>query len=274
MAFYLFICFLLLCISSLCKGLPTSPYGPIEVHLLSGPTSRASLAEFEVQNARQALHLIKKKLGPDVLHDLVQSDIDEADKFWHDIIKHSKRGHKISDVRVEALVSTHILNTTILFEYLTTFANNGFPNRLIDGNPQHYLIQDSPDNVQEVIENWGTGPITHFKVVPSERTPYMDPLCDFPLQFTREMVLRDGTSLAHEILAVRDNPDGSGMEVVLINYFPSATPEYQIEGVREHVAVELGNWMKFAYEDIVSGRFVPSTQAPGSGKLVVQRPEL
>jgi hypothetical protein len=58
-------------------------------------------------------------------------------------------------------------------------------------------------------------------------------------------------------MALRDNSDGSGMQIRFVTYFPGALSESLTEGVREHVAVELGNWMRFAYEDIVSGRFVP-----------------
>lgn len=104
---------------SFCTGSPQSSYGPIEIRLLSGPTSRRSLCEFEFNFARQTLFNIKKKLGADALHDLAQSEIDEADNFWHETIKHSTEGdHKVSDVTVEASVSPHILNTTSFLQWL------------------------------------------------------------------------------------------------------------------------------------------------------------
>ncbi len=273
---HLLLSFLTFTTSASCAALKASPFGPIGLHVLTGPKSRASVAEFEARDARQALFLLKKKLGADVLHDLVQSDIDEADVFWHNIIRNSSQGHMISDVRVEALVSPLILNTTIFLEWLSTFANQGFPNRLVEGSPQHYFLQTAPGSLDEVqvIENWGLGPVTQFTVTPSERKPFMVSLPEFTIQLYRNLVLRDGTSIADEIQAFRDKPDGSGMEAALIDYYPSATPEWQIEDVSEHVSVELSNWMRFAYEDVVSGRFVPSTLALNPNRLGIQPGEL
>jgi len=87
--------------------------------------------------------------------------------------------------------------------------------------------------------------------------------------------LRDGTLLADEIMALRDRLDGSGMRIRFVTYFPSALSESLTQGVRQHVAVELGNWMRFAYDDIVSGRFVPSLSlASGTEGWFVQPDDL
>jgi len=261
---------------SFCAGSPQSSHERIDIRLLSGPTSHGSLCEFELNDARQALFNIKKKLGAEALRDLVQSEIEEADEFWHDTIKHSHStsgGHKVSGVTVEALVSPHTLNTTSFLQWLQGFASNGsFPNRLVEGEPQHYFLQVNPP---EVIESWGLIPVTHFTEAPSERKPFMEPLPEFPIQLFVTLNLRDGTLLADEIMALRDKPDGSGMQIRFVTYFPGALSESLTEGVRKHVAVELGNWMRFAYEDIVSGRFVPSPFSPsGSEGRVVQSNDL
>jgi hypothetical protein len=242
---------------------PLSSYSPISIHIPSGvpgPTSRHTLLEFELADARQALLNIKKKLGPEALHKLVQSEIDEADIFWHEIINSSpdNETHSVSDVTVEALVSPHVLNTTIFLQWLQTFATNGkFPNRLEQGEPQHYFLNVNPP---EVIESWGSIPVTHFTEAPSERKPFMVeiPPSEFPVQMFVTLNLRDGTLLADEIMALRDNDDGAGMRIRFVTYFPGGLGEKLVEGVRRHVAVELGNWMRFAWEDVVSGRFVPS----------------
>lgn len=236
-------------------------YGPIVTDIVSGPTSRGSLCEFEVNDARQALSNIQTRLGAEALNALVQSEIDEADVFWHDIINKTPNGtHSISDVTVQALVSPHILNATIFLDWLQNFASNGpFPNRLVEGEPQHYFLQVNPP---EVIESWGAIPVTHFTQAPSERQPFMEELPEFEIQLFVTLNLRDGTLLADEIMALRDMPDGSGMQIRFVTYFPGGLSEELTEGVREHVAVELANWMEFAYEDVVSGRFVPGSGVP------------
>src|SRR4051812_28948859 len=99
MSVRLFIALILLNGLSFCAGSPQFSDGPIEIRLLSGPTSRRSLCEFELNDARQALFNIKKKLGAKALQDLVQSETEEADDFWHKTIKNSTDGdHQVSDV--------------------------------------------------------------------------------------------------------------------------------------------------------------------------------
>src|SRR6186713_2919024 len=55
----------------------------------SGPKVLAPKIVYERPTFRTALDLLKNRLGPDGLIDLLQPDIKEADAFWHDVIDSS-----------------------------------------------------------------------------------------------------------------------------------------------------------------------------------------
>jgi hypothetical protein len=85
---------------------------------------------------------------------------------------------------------------------------------------------------------------------------------EFPVQMVGEEQLKNlNTTFANMHYSWRDLPKGAttcGVEAVLDMWMPSNTPEDVVEGMRQHLAVEYNRWVGRAYEDIKSGRFVPS----------------
>jgi hypothetical protein len=233
--------------------------------------------------ARLALYAIKKKLGAKVVQELVHDEVLEGDKYWHRTIAASKGDPVPLEVEIEALVSPHILNVTSFAGWLATFAPKGYPNRLVQGDPQHFFetIISTGGNTSEfvVTERWGTGPYTRFTSTPGKRMPFMKPKPEPPnaVQIFLNLVLHDGTVFAYAQQVYYDKPDGTGLVIDFTLWVPSATPRLLVEEMTSHVTVELSNWAEFAYEDIVSGRFAPNspTQAGvGAGYLSFQPGEL
>ncbi|KAH8897710.1 hypothetical protein GQ53DRAFT_817986 [Thozetella sp. PMI_491] len=236
---------------------------PFDVRLLSGPTSTGTLADFEVADARQALHLLKTRIGQQGLLDLFNDEYDASDAFWHDILnKSAPDSWSPASTTVEATVSPSILNSSSYLQWFGGYAGLGFPSRRLESNPQHYFGGTTIINgvsAAITVENWGDGPVTQFIGTNEDRQPFMQTLDDFPIQFFVQEALRDGTVFAHYQQGVRDLPDGSGLQVAVVMYFPSAIPAVLLEQISEHQSVENANSLSFAYSDISSGRFVPQS---------------
>lgn len=72
------------------------------------------------------------------------------------------------------------------------------------------------------------------------------------------VTLIDGTVIGHIHNSFRDLPRGKdGIEAELYVWLPSGTPDDVVQGLRDHQSIEFSNWLKFAYSDIVSGKFKP-----------------
>ncbi|KAF2224723.1 hypothetical protein BDZ85DRAFT_83513 [Elsinoe ampelina] len=229
----------------------TTPYDPI-VRLLDGPRAPGDLIDFTAEYGAQASNFLKAQLGSPGVVDLLDAQIEAGDVFWKDVIGRSDPFNPINVYGQAAIVApSDVLNTTVLAAWLGTCATIGYPNRLEQGNPQHYLMQRS-NGTQATIEQTGAGPLSYTIAGPAERQPFMKKLAGFPFQGYASAKLRDGSLFAYAQNAFKDNEDGNGLEAELNLYLPSATPKEILEPAREHLAIEVSNWLRFAYEDIVS----------------------
>jgi hypothetical protein len=92
----------------------------------------------------------------------------------------------------------------------------------------------------------------------------MKPWHGFPFQSVGEETLRDGSGkvfgnlhYSFRDLVVDNGGKTCGIELALNMWMPSKTPEDVKQGITEHLTIEYYNWVGWAYEDIMSGAFVP-----------------
>jgi hypothetical protein len=235
-------------------AIPLSRDNGIHLVIAQGPPI-SELKATDLSSSHKALSILQTHLGPDGIASLIQDDLDAADTFWHETTTNSSGAFVGSDTRVKGLVSPDILNSTSWLEWFST-AGVGFPNRMTAAEPEHYLemtITDGSTSYSNLIEGWGGGPITHFQAPLVPKQVFMPRLPEFPTQFSAALTLLDGTVFGYSLTAVRDLPNGSGLEVFEGMWFPDSTPEYITEGAKAHLAIEVSNWLLFAYSDTISG---------------------
>lgn len=236
---------------------------PVVLHLQSGPHAEGTTTDFFADSGARAINFLKEQVGEEEVLALVRDETAAGDAFWKDILSRSDPDAPVNVyARAMAVVTPDVLNATSFAAYLGSYATVGYPSRLIQLNPQHYFLRRDGATV-EAVEQTGVGPYSHVISSPIERQPFMKELAEFPAQTVQDAKLRDGTNTFYAQTAFRDNEDGNGVEVELGIYFPSAVPEEMLEPARQHLAIEVSNWLKFAYEDIVSGAWAyePSEEA-------------
>lgn len=130
-------------------------------------------------------------------------------------------------------------------------------------NPQQYFQNDTEANdtviiTQDYVVGWGRLPVTSYLPIVVDKLPFMPPYANYTEQAAMNLTLRDGTIFGYATTGLKDKDDGTGVHLSDRLYVPSSLPEEYHEDIREHLAVQFANSLKFAYEDIISGRFVPA----------------
>lgn len=166
----------------------------------------------------------------------------------------SKGGFATATVRVQARAPHAVLNATAVRDWFAN-AGVGWPNDLLNVQPEHYLALSGPGvrqpgDVVEVIERWGPGPVTSFHAVPEPKLSFMPALDEFPVesQVPLALVLSDGTVFSHTLTGFRDLPGGNGVDIYEGAWVPDSTPHEIVKGLQAHNTVEFSNWMRFTYK--------------------------
>jgi hypothetical protein len=235
----------------------------------SGPAIKLPKIEYEMAAARTALDLLKTRLGPEGLINLLQPDIKEADTFWHNTIDSSTPDKWVpADGRGIAFLPNVTAARFALWSQspLADAVNNA-------ANPEHYVKQTkevAPGVLEsEILEGWG-GVTTYFTIPnygPPDlvKWPMLRPLPEYPFQAAGDKVLLDGTEAVFGVLhiSMRD-VDGApygetlkGTEVWATIWYGDALSEEFIEQERQHMVIEIINLTLQCQRDIESGAFVP-----------------
>ncbi|KAH6668507.1 hypothetical protein B0J14DRAFT_167117 [Halenospora varia] len=213
----------------------------------------------ELPYSRRALLLLKDRLTPNGVLQVLANDIDNADAAWQAILAASSGQTPIPAIStVEALIPSHIMNASA---FLTWFSSPA-PHKLLQAHPEHYVEIESVANgitSINIVEEWGSL-LFHYSIPnygPGPKKPYMATLKDYPYQAVGKVTLRDGTVIANIHNSLRDKEDGTGIEAVLYGWLPSAAPTDVIQGLRNHQSIEFSNWLQFAYNDTIGGDYFP-----------------
>ncbi|KAK3353272.1 hypothetical protein B0T25DRAFT_544121 [Lasiosphaeria hispida] len=266
--------------------------GSLKVNFSAGPSEPGTPPSLELVAARRALKKLKFLLGPEALLELLAGDIDAGNAAWHAILAASppdnpdptapdQTPHVVAEIHLTAIPDDCAHHTPVNFtayNFLAWFTDSAFnhADKLWAGHPEHFGLQTTPNTDgtmrAELLEPWG--PVLTRSVVPrlaavmpggGVKKPFMKPLPDFPFQSVGEETLMDGTgAVVGDIhYSWKDLPGkkagkACGVEGLLNMWMPSATPDNVKEGITQHITVEYYNWVKWAYDDIKSGAFVPS----------------
>jgi hypothetical protein len=118
---------------------------------------------------------------------------------------------------------------------------------LLAACPDHYLLREGSDAVQQVIETTGGSPLSsRIFLDPEERgTVLTEPDPDFPVQWVAigrgSLGGRPAGALRHQF---RDQPDGFTARLTI--EFPAATPGHLVRAHQWHLACEFSNWIEAA----------------------------
>ncbi|KAK8041489.1 hypothetical protein PG994_014496 [Apiospora phragmitis] len=212
---------------------------------LTVPQTKADLPATE-----SALHTTKANLGPDGLLKLLQPDIADGNKYWHDVIAKSDGVNwKPSNSQTVCFIPS--LSAVTFGLWATSAAVDSVND---DVNPEHYIKQTSTGSnglpQSTVLEGWG-GVVTYFDIqnftAPDHKKyPFLRQLPDYPVQAAGPKVLKDGTDTAFGVLhiAVKDVQDaeyGEGFEAHSTIWYPSGATADHLEAESEHMVNEVIN---------------------------------
>ncbi|KAI1329200.1 hypothetical protein F5Y16DRAFT_409330 [Xylariaceae sp. FL0255] len=213
----------------------------------------------ELTASRQILVDIQKALGQDGYAALVTPAANAADTYFKGLLKTANPNKAIvSLMQIEAYAPNNIFNSTSVLNWLAA-AGTGFPNAFLNTNPQHFMAY-SGDGVAATnftgalsvqLETWATASdsitVWYGAFEITEAPSYFPALPEYNMTLFSEMRLRDGTVFAHALTALRDLPDGSGVEYYLGMYLPENVDQWVSDALTLHITNEFTNWMRSAY---------------------------
>lgn len=119
----------------------------------------------------------------------------------------------------------------------------------LNTNPDHYVLQEVSDDVQEVLETTGGSPLpTHFFAHYDDEEKLVstfDP--KFEVQAPGTARLEDGTIIGgvrHQV-----GRDKDVLRFRALVEFPAVLPNYMIKEHQLHLACEFGHWISAAIDD-------------------------
>jgi hypothetical protein len=210
--------------------------------IINGPKlEQDSIDHQELFFARRALALLKERLGPEGLTELLKPDIDAADQFWKRMIEQSH------DEWREITVTIHFSGLSCK-EFLAWFhANSKNMPVMQAAHPEHYLNGFGP-----VLETVGDQ-VSYFNLElskdPHPCVTTRDP-ARYPLATTGSGKVRNGMAMGHACHQFREFDEGVGFEARFGGWVPAATSEEVVEMQRRHLVVEWRNWFEAACREL------------------------
>jgi hypothetical protein len=119
---------------------------------------------------------------------------------------------------------------------------------LLAACPDHYILCEEANGVQQVIETTGGSPLAARIFLGESDTGTVTTEADpaFPVQWVAVgATSRTGSPTGAIRHQFRDEPDG-GFTARLTGEFPAATPSHLIRGHQWHLACEFSNWIEAA----------------------------
>lgn len=203
----------------------------------------------ELERARAALALMKAKLGPQGMLDLLAREREEMEQEERETVRGSAGGWTpaLAELQVKGLKAQEFL------EWFYARARAGDHAAMLAAHPEHYLISQTADGRLDVIETTGEWrhPSRFFAklgVAPQEAAPNLadiDP--SYPHSMAGVFTLADGLEMGR-VLHQFANTD-EGFKAKLIIYFPAGSEAEKIQGHKWHLAIEFTNWVNLCLKE-------------------------
>lgn len=212
--------------------------------LVGGKPSTLDVDALELKSARRALTLLRKRLSPQQMENLLAADLEETDRVWKEWATQSNGSWKPAEIEFEVKG----LSKQQFVEWWST-ALEDLHGVVYPAFPEHYLFgwvpdpRGVPDPCYIVVEELGHVPFRMYcsfdpqwAAVPT--TPGYDSM----------MVgvgrLADGTEVIRFMNQVKELSDGFAMKVGV--YAVSSVPDDVIQSHVEQEVVEWTRWIEMA----------------------------
>jgi uncharacterized protein len=224
---------------------PTRTNETINVTVVAGPTSRGTVADWELFFARRALAKLKSRLAQKGLLDLLAPDIDastQALKTWVDSSQGQWRP-------ATTQLQSRGISAEEFLSYFMSILSDQPKNLAVQ--PEHFVltpVEDGEGHLVRVVENLSRYISDFYITFTGEDQAVVNLAPEYPIRMVGTVALADGTTIGHCLHQFRETEDG--FDALLAIYFPAAAPEEFIEGHRQHLAVEFTNWIIGAAESL------------------------
>lgn len=188
---------------------------------------------FELTSARQALQLLKSKLGRERLLELLKDEITEADAFMHQALQCSAGQQASGTVQLRA----HGISAAAFGRWLA--ASFDREDVMLAAHPEHYVVHNVPGR-PHIVETLGEYVCSFFMAgwKESEQPTSNDAATDGRRS---SLTLADGTVFGWVSTLFEEVPDG--FIATLTVTLPSSCAPELVDQHLEHFAVEFHSWI-------------------------------
>lgn len=221
--------------------------------------TRFDLLKLEAKAQRRALRLLKSKLHPSRIEELVAPEIEESDRRFREYAARQGEGYRPAIIEAEVVGLDRPAYAQWMFgsgvekrpwsDYVplpAAVANSDNPHEIF-GHPEHYRLTHGHDGRHYEVETVGGLPVCwYIQFSSAPDVGGTDPVWPASSR-TGELVLRDGTWAAYA--GHRWIKTEAGMRARLAIYYSDGVPDEIIESMERHLCVEFNLWFTMAMLD-------------------------
>ena len=205
--------------------------------------TNSDIRSAELDRARHALAYLKRKLGNDVMRDLLKDDLTEMTALVRGWVQAS--GGSWQTDFVELIVPGP--SAEAFHDWYTTALANSREAELRAGHPEHFISHPYSGTI-EVVENIGETELPWriiYRALPENGDFPTSWEPEYPVRFGAEIVDTDGLRVGFTMHQSRDGDDG--MHLKLTTYLPIAVPPEVVHRHLQHFMIEFRNWTRVAW---------------------------
>jgi len=211
---------------------------------IDGKPATREIDALELQSARRALRLLKNRLTPEQMDELLAQDLEESDTRWRAWAAASDGTWRAAEVDFEVFGLTAQQFTEWWSTALDDLTDVVFP-----AFPEHYRFgwvedpQAIADRCYLVVEELGHEPFRMFATFDHSASPVAK-LPDYEPLSVGVGRLADGTEVLRFMTQIKALPHGFALRTGL--YFVSAAPAHVIQSHIDQLLVEWTHWFRMA----------------------------
>jgi hypothetical protein len=213
---------------------------------VDGQPTSSDVDQLELESSRRALRLLRERITPEQMDELLAGDIEATDAAWRQWAADSDGSWKPSMVEFEVAG----LSKQQFTEWWST-ALDDLQGIVYPGFPEHYRfgwVQDprgGNEKCYRVVEELGHVPFRMYCSFGPEWAP-VAPTPGYETMMVGVGRLADGTEVARFFNQIKDTADGFAMKAAV--YVVSAAPGVVVESHVEQLLVEWTRWIEMAFE--------------------------